>query len=1103
MNLTTLAKRSLSFFWRSHLAVMGGVAVTAAVLSGSLAVGDSVKESLAQLAKERIAGVRWAVVGNDRFFTDGLAKKLGESLEATSAGVVQLVGSVANANGSTRANGVQVLGVDGVFWKLGGAEVDGGEDFLGVNEALARRLGLEVGDTLVTRVEIPGALSRDAPLSGTTDETVSVRKKVTHILPGSAMGEYSLHNEQSSPLNLYLNRVALQSLLGKEGKVNVALVGEASDGEGRALENWEVADALAEGWELADASLELRKIHGGRKWALRSERIFIDRSIAKAVRDFVSPSDGVLTYLVNGIEHGDKLTPYSMVSAVETNTHSLFPAGLPEDGIVVGEWLAEDLGIASGDQVRLRYYIALNGRELREEESVMKVTGVLPMSNSELNVEWTPDFPGVSDAEDNRDWEPGMPVDLDLIRDKDEDYWDNYKGTPKAFIGLHAGQQLWANRFGELTGVQFLTGRLDEASFVEELRKRIGPGDFGLHLRDVGAEASASVGQSMDFGALFASMSFFLIVAALILTGLLFAFGVEQRSEQIGLCLAVGFGKGQVRRWFLMEALVVSVAGAVIGTVVGVIYTRLALWALGGIWADAVAGMQFVYHASSVSLMSAAAGSVLLSMVAVYFASRILMRIEPRALITGSYGIEMRRRRPLVKCVSFWLGLGALLGGLGGVMAPGETSEAKQEAFFSAGMLLLVAGICGCVLLWRAMEQRGGSWKGNLWALGRSYALGRRGRSLAIVAVMASGVFMVTAMNSMRLNAQADAERRTSGTGGYRYFAESTLPIYENLNTATGREEYGLGEVEVFSILQIRVSNGDDASCLNLNRAQKPQLLGLDPMALAERGSFDFVKTIEGVDERSPWELLADGEDDEGAVPGLIDLNTAIYALGMKLGDVVAYEDGRGGSFKVRLAGFVANSVLQGNVLISEKVFIEKFPDAGGFKIFLLDAPSAAEGEKTIKTLSRMLEDRGFAAMPAWERLAEFNAVQNTYLSIFSTLGGLGVLLGTVGLAVLVGRNVLERKGQLGLMRAMGFTVRDLARLVLAEHWFLHVLGVLLGLATALVAVSGLLTQRGGELPVVLLLGVVGGILAAGLFFCWWAARLVLRFPLMDAIRDE
>ena len=53
-----------------------------------------------------------------------------------------------------------------------------------------------------------------------------------------------------------------------------------------------------------------------------------------------------------------------------------------------------------------------------------------------------PDFPGVADAEDSADWDAGMPLDLDQIRDKDEEYWDDYKGAPKAFIALEAGGRM-------------------------------------------------------------------------------------------------------------------------------------------------------------------------------------------------------------------------------------------------------------------------------------------------------------------------------------------------------------------------------------------------------------------------------------------------------------------------------------------------------------------------------------------------------------------------------------------------------------------------------------------------------------------------------------
>lgn len=1106
MSLWNLTWRSLTHYWRIHAAVLAGVVVTAAVLSGAFVVGDSVKESLKRRALERIAEVRWAVIGNDRFFTEGLAERLGSQLGAVSTGIVQVVGSVANGDGSARANGVQVIGVDDAFWALGGGgsvAMNGVDNFLGVNEALARRLGVAEGENVVARVEIPGSVSRDAPLSGETDQTVGIRRKVTRIVKGTGMGSYALRNEQTSPLNLYVDRAYLQELLEKPGHINVILIGEAKGGEGRDLESWEMEDALARQWILADASLQIEKIHGGNKWKLSSDRVFIDRKISEAVREVAGPSDGVLTYFVNGIRHGEDETPYSTVTAAGSQTHSLFPDELPEDGMIVSEWLAADLDLETGDEVEIRYFIVMNGRDLVEETAKFRVAGVLPMSSPELNADWSPQFPGLAGAESCGDWEPGVPVDLDALGDEDQKYWEEHRLTPKAFISLQAGQQLWENRFGDLTGIQFLTGRLDEQGFEAALKERLRPADFGLQLRNVRGEAEAAVADSLDFGVLFAAMSFFLVVAALILTGLLFAFGVEQRADQIGLCLALGIPKRRVRAWFLTEAAVISVLGAVAGTVAGILYTRIALWGLSGIWAEAVAGMQFVYHANLSSLAGAAIGSVALSMAVVYIASRILMRIEPKALISGSYAVGRVWRKPLVKCVSFWLGLAMLLGGVGMVFAPAATSQAEQEAFFGSGSMLLIAGVCGCILTWRAMEQRGERWKGSLWALGRSYALGRKGRSLSIVAIMAAGVFMVTATNSMRLNARAGAGANRSGTGGFLYVGESTLPVYENLNAEGPREEFGLSANDEFSILQARVSGGDDASCLNLNRAQKPRLIGIDPAMLAERGSFSFVKVLDGFEEGSPWLALNEATAGEKVVPGVIDANTAMYALGKKLGSVVEYDDARGNKFRVRLVALMANSVLQGNILISEKAFVEKFPDSGGFRMFFLDAPNAEEGGRVAGKLSRMLVDRGFAMMPAWERLAEFNAVQNTYLSIFSTLGGLGVLLGTVGLAVLVGRNVLERRGQLGLMRAMGFEIRDLAKLVLAEHWFLHVLGVLLGLSAALVAVSAQLTERGSDTPLGLLAAIVAGILAAGLLFCWIAARIVVRFPLLESLRNE
>src|SRR4029078_9338483 len=87
----------------------------------------------------------------------------------------------------------------------------------------------------------------------------------------------------------------------------------------------------------------------------------------------------------------------------------------------------------------------------------------------------------------------------------------------------------------------------------------------------------------------------------------------------------------------------------------------------------------------------------------------------------------------------------------------------------------------------------------------------------------------------------------------------------------------------------------------------------------------------------------------------------------------------------------------------------------------------------------------GFDAQKTTERLAEFLAVQNTYLSTFQSLGGLGLLLGTFGLATVQLRNVLERRGELALLRATGFRRRRLAQLVMIENGLLLLGGLAVG----------------------------------------------------------
>ena len=75
----------------------------------------------------------------------------------------------------------------------------------------------------------------------------------------------------------------------------------------------------------------------------------------------------------------------------------------------------------------------------------------------------------------------------------------------------------------------------------------------------------------------------------------------------------------------------------------------------------------------------------------------------------------------------------------------------------------------------------------------------------------------------------------------------------------------------------MRLLDGDDASCLNLNQAQQPKLLGVNPEAFLSRKAFPFKSSAD-------WSIL-DEELEDGVVPGVTDFNTLIYSLQKLPGD--------------------------------------------------------------------------------------------------------------------------------------------------------------------------------------------------------------------------
>ncbi len=383
---------------------------------------------------------------------------------------------------------------------------------------------------------------------------------------------------------------------------------------------------------------------------------------------------------------------------------------------------------------------------------------------------------------------------------------------------------------------------------------------------------------------------------------------------------------------------------------------------------------------------------------------------------------------------------------------------------------------------------------------------------------MACACFVIVAVEAARQSFdEGSLQDKHSGAGGFALVAESDVPLFQDLASPEGRFELGLApEAEELleagaTVYSLRELPGDEASCLNLFQPQKPRLLGVGA-AFRERGGFHFqeVADLPGLPKNGdPWQLLAQdlGRDPESGariLPAIGDYESAMWILKLPLGSELAMEDEAGEPIRLRIVGLLHASLFQSELLVSEENLLRHFPSREGYSFFLVES-SPASAPKLAAALESSLGDFGFDAGTVADRLARYSAVRNTYISTFQSLGALGLLLGTVGLAVILLRNVLERRGELAAMRAFGFRRRRLSRMVLVENAFVLLLGIGLGTGAALLAVAPYLWAGqgvvGNGLPWVSLLLTLAVIAAVGIIACAWAARRALAAHLLPALK--
>ena len=601
---------------------------------------------------------------------------------------------------------------------------------------------MRVGDAVIVHLPKPGTIPADSTLGRKRETILGQRLTVSGIIPAAGLGGFTLRPNQQQPRNAYVSLSTLQTRLRQPDRVNALLVaGNSAEGL-PTPEDHETLQRLLRP-TLADYGLSLQRTARG-DLNLTSDRMILGRrrsgrsSTASAARR-ISFSRCWFTWPTRSPWAG--AIPYSTVAALDFTTAP--PLGpfldrrrkpLPPLGdhqIVLNSWAAEHLGAQPGDAVRITYFDPKRGADdFRETSVTLRLVGIVELSGAADDRALVPPLPGVTDRPTMLAWDPPFPFDRRRIGPDDKAYWKQYGPTPKAFVSLTTGRQLWASRFGQTTSVRSTEktrgkaegGRGKEEprglslfSFDENgtvplagaTRLPLDPAAMGFVFQPVKRQGLAASAGATPFSILFLAFSSFLIFAAVMLVALLFRLAIERRAAEIGILLAVGFSRRAVGRLLAAEGLLVAAAGMRTGRGRR---RRLCRGAVGRL-ADVVAGRHC--HAVSASVRDAAKPGHRLRRRTVdcraddpgVDAPR--GRIAPRQLLAGQTSedwfrppawLRVRWRRRAIEGI-----LAAVVVGPAVVLAIAPLGEDVQAgAFFGAGAAALAPcwhwSPCGCGL---------------------------------------------------------------------------------------------------------------------------------------------------------------------------------------------------------------------------------------------------------------------------------------------------------------------------------------------------------------------------------------------------------------------
>ena len=1009
----SLITQSRKHYQRFYRLVSFAVILMTAVLTGSLLLGDSVRGTLVQRVGERLGKTETIITSGTGFMSDKLME---QSLLKEAQGCLLMDGFVSIDN---KLLPVYVWGTDADSLSTGEVMI---------NEPLRAKLGNQEDIVL----HLPSHnLVPSGSLFVTKSYATQMRIHVAGVKGVEDGGNLLLKNEQTLPLNIFVNRQELAEKMELEGKINLVL-----------SENIISEDQLAKSW-----TSELSGMHLADS-SLTSDGIFIPNDIVEKCKGGL-----YFSYLVNDIVNGRDTIPYSFVTAVSEWQ------GEPLDGqdMILSDYAAKRLHVSEGDSVDMSYYVAKDLKNLETQGQTFRVKRIVPLSDFMRDSLLIAEFPGLSHVEKCTDWDSDLPIKMERVKKEDEDFWYAYHQTPKAIVSYEAVSADWSNAFGSATALRF-TSRPDI---------KLTPHDAGMQVVHPRVQGLQGATDGVDFASLFLALGFFIILSAILLMKNPLVEMFIQRRNEIALYRQMGFADTTIFRNLYREAFTTMLCASPWGVLAGLLYSGLTLWLLGNVWSGATHTEGFALLIQPMTVIVGWLVALLICAAVLWWVIRTMLRQRQ------SEHIESTQRSLNVYLFVSLLILTVVL--------------IAVNFIFLHNMLLFI--VCGLlwILTWgfflRLYILRRQSGEMNrtqmIW---QSIRASLKQHLLAYWA-LALGVFTVFAVGLNR----PDFSQATEATGGYQYYVDSRVPIQYDLNNPAVRQKLSLESLpDSTQFLGFLRHTQDEASCLNLNQVSTPTVLGCEEWMVDSGWWIENTPNADSNNKSNlhpqstihhPQSTIHHPQSTIHHPPVLyIDEESLIWSLKKSGGDTLYYQNDRGETVPVVIAGSYPTGIFHGNAIMSADDFRRLWPKESGVEVLLM---KSSRPDEAAEILSTALNEYGLNVQTVGERIQMFFEVTETYLLIFLTLGGLGLLLGIFSLMIIVRKNLTAQTATIRQYRAMGFGDRLIQNLLVRENLLVPLYAVAVGATGSVISISA--NIGGAGFTTLLLAALALAVLAAAL----------------------